>query len=154
MLPHSPPFGGGWGNMSSSGGVFYVQVAYEKIISGLKWFIRKCMKGFTMLKVMFGILFLVGLTVNAQTINVHGTVSNQAGKPIANAIVKLVKQQLADTTGADGAYSITKPDVAVLPLLIPQNRTIFMDKGFLEFSLPNPSPVKIEIFDVKGNLLK
>jgi poly(3-hydroxybutyrate) depolymerase len=107
-----------------------------------------------MRKAMFGLFILMGLSVNAQTINVRGTVSNQAGKPIANAIVTLVKQHLADTTGSDGAYSITKPDVAVLPLLIPRNRTIFMDKGFLEFSLPNASPVKIEIFDVKGDLLK
>jgi hypothetical protein len=52
------------------------------------------------------------MTVNAQTtVNLSGTVSNQAGKPIAGAIVSLVKQQLKDTTGTDGAYNITRGDV-------------------------------------------
>jgi poly(3-hydroxybutyrate) depolymerase len=96
----------------------------------------------------------IGLTVNAQTINLRGTVSNQAGKPIVNATVTLVRQGMKATTGSDGAYSITGPIVAVLPLLIPQKESIFLDKGVLVFSLPNPSPVKVEIFDVKGNLLK
>ena len=104
--------------------------------------------------VVFCCIVFLGLSTGAQTINLRGTVSNQAGKPIAGAIVSLVKQGLKDTTGADGAYKIANGDVSVLPLLIPRNRVIFMDKGFLEFSLPNPSPVKVEIFDVKGNLLK
>ena len=58
------------------------------------------------------LVMLIGMTVNAQTtVNLSGTVSNQAGKPIAGAIVSLVKQQLKDTTGADGAYNITRGDV-------------------------------------------
>jgi polyhydroxybutyrate depolymerase len=105
-------------------------------------------------RIIFCIFILTGLTVNAQTINLRGTVSNQAGKPIANATVTLVRQGMKATTGADGAYSITGPIVAVLPLLIPQKESIFLDKGVLVFSIPNPSPVKVEIFDVKGNLLK
>ena len=104
---------------------------------------------------VFCLFILIGLTVNAQTtINLSGTVSNQAGKPIGGAIVTLVKQQLKDTTGADGAYKITNNNVSVLPLLIPRNKTIFMDRGVLEFSLPHPSPVKVEIFNVKGVLLE
>jgi hypothetical protein len=65
-----------------------------------------------------------------------------------------VKQGIKDTTGADGAYSITKIDNAVLPLLVPQSKAITLYKSFIDFSLPNPSLVKVEIFDVKGNLLK
>jgi poly(3-hydroxybutyrate) depolymerase len=104
------------------------------------------------LAVSFFMLFC--LTVNAQTINLRGTVSNQAGKPIANATVTLVRQGMKATTGADGAYSITGPIVGVLPLLIPGKEGIFLDKGVLVFSIPNPSPVKVEIFDVKGTLLR
>jgi len=102
----------------------------------------------------FCLIFLIALTAGAQTINLRGTVSNSTGKPIANAIVTLAKQGLKDTTGADGAYSITKTTDIVLPLLIPGKEGIFLEEGILSFSITNPSPVKIEIFDVKGNLLK
>jgi len=104
--------------------------------------------------IVFFLIVLIGLTVNAQTVNLRGTVSNPAGKPIANAIVTLVKQGLKDTTGTDGAYALTKTTAVELPMLIPRSRIISLVGGFLEFSLPNSSPVKVEIFDVKGNLLK
>jgi poly(3-hydroxybutyrate) depolymerase len=102
----------------------------------------------------FSLFMLFCLTVNAQTINLRGTVSNSAGKPITNAIVTLAKQGLKDTTGTDGAYSITKTTDIVLPLLIPGKEGIFLEEGILSFSIPNPSPVKITIFDIKGNCLK
>jgi hypothetical protein len=105
-------------------------------------------------RLAFCFIMLIGLTVNAQTINLRGTVSNQAAKPIANAIVTLAKQGLKDTTGSDGAYSLTKTTGVILPLLIPGREDIFLEKSILAFSIPNPSPVKVEIFDVKGNLLK
>ncbi len=101
------------------------------------------------------LLFFFALMVNAQTINLHGKVSNPAGKPIDKAIVTLANQGLKDTTGADGAYSILNTTPVVMPIsLVPRLQTIVLEKGFLEFSLPDPSPVKIEIFDVKGKLLK
>jgi hypothetical protein len=101
------------------------------------------------------ISMLIGVTVNAQVINLRGTVSNQAGKPVANAIVTLVGQGLKDTTGSDGAYSIINSTSVVTPVtLIPRVQTIVLEKGFLEFSVPNSSPVRVEIFDVQGALLK
>jgi len=63
------------------------------------------------------LFILVGLSVNAQTtVNLSGTVSNRAVKPISNAIVTLVNQALKDTTGPNGAYKITKNNVSVSPL--------------------------------------
>jgi poly(3-hydroxybutyrate) depolymerase len=108
------------------------------------------------LRVTLCFLLFTALTVNAQTaINLHGKVSNQAGKPIANAIVTLVQQGLKDTSGADGAYSIMKATPVVMPIaLVPRFQTIVLEKGFLEFSLPDPSPVKVQIYDVRGKLLK
>jgi hypothetical protein len=97
---------------------------------------------------------LLSITINAQTINLRGKVSSKSGSSVSGAIVTLVKQGLNDTTGSDGKYSITKPNVAVLPQLLPQNRILFIDRGFLEISLPEPSLVKITIFDISGNLLK
>jgi hypothetical protein len=97
----------------------------------------------------------IGLTVSAQTtVNLRGTVSNKAGQPIANAVVTLAKQGIKDTTGADGAYSIINGTGVQMPLLMPQSRFISLSNGFVIFSLPDPSPVKVEIFDTKGNLLK
>ena len=106
-------------------------------------------------RIVTSIFILIGLTVNAQTtINLRGTVSNKAGQPIANAIVALVKQGISDTTGADGMYTIVSGTGVRLPLLMPQNQFISLSNGFVIFSLPAPSPVKVEIFDTKGNLLK
>jgi hypothetical protein len=105
-------------------------------------------------RIMFCLCISIGLTVNAQTVNLRGIVSNQAGKPISNAIVALLRQGLKDTTGSDGAYSITGNIAAVLPVLVPQTEKISLNRGALELYLTNPSPVKVEIFDVTGNLLK
>lgn len=101
-------------------------------------------------------LFLsLAFTANAQIINLHGKISNLAGQPIANAIVTLANQGLKDTTGIDGEYSISNTTAAISPkALIPQMRSIVVEKGFLEFSLPDPSPVRVEIYDVRGQLLK
>jgi hypothetical protein len=101
----------------------------------------------------FGLFILIGLTVNAQTINLRGTVSTQSGTPIANAIVTLTGQGLKDTTGTDGAYAM-KSSVSVVPWSMPRNRSISLNKGYLEFSLPAPSPVSMEIYNVKGGLLR
>jgi poly(3-hydroxybutyrate) depolymerase len=100
------------------------------------------------------IVLLIGLSAGAQTVNLRGKVSNSAGKAIANAVVTLVNQGLKDTTGADGAYLIASTGVAALPLLKPQNTSITMYKTFLDFSLLTAAPVRIELFDVKGNLLR
>jgi len=53
--------------------------------------------------------FIVGLmfTINAETIDLHGTVSNRAGEPIADAIVALKGQAMIDTTESDGTYSFS-----------------------------------------------
>jgi hypothetical protein len=107
-----------------------------------------------MYRITFCFLLLIGLAVNAQTINLRGVVTNQAGKPVSKAIVTLVTQGLKDTTGTDGAYSITRSTAVKLPLLMPEAEQISLSNGILEFSLTHPSPVKVEIFDVKGNLLK
>jgi glucuronoarabinoxylan endo-1,4-beta-xylanase len=97
---------------------------------------------------------LTCLTVTAQTINLRGVVSNSSNQPVSGAIVSVVGQNWKDTTGADGKYSFTG-DVAVsLPAFTPKTNDISMHNGVIQFLLRNSSPVKIEIFDVKGNLLK
>lgn len=105
-------------------------------------------------KSMLMMLFL-SLGIFAQPISLRGTISNQSGKPIANAIITLLKQGLKDTTGINGTYTITSTTAAVSPVALqPQSRSITLEHGNVEISLSSPSPVKIDIFDINGSLLQ
>lgn len=95
-----------------------------------------------------------GLTVEAQTINLRGTVTNSGGKGISGVIVTLVGQNLKDTTDGNGAYSIMQNSNAVSPGPVLRDGNIALNRGVLELHLAAPATVKIEIFDVSANLLK
>ncbi|MEO6095917.1 MAG: carboxypeptidase-like regulatory domain-containing protein, partial [Fibrobacteria bacterium] len=103
----------------------------------------------------FGLSVVFGSSLHAQTINLRGVVSNGSGQPVAKAVVELVKLGIRDTTGSDGAFSINKAVLSnrSLSATRTERESIKLDKGVLEFTLDKPSPVKIEVFDVKGNLL-
>ncbi|HEX3020634.1 MAG TPA: hypothetical protein VHP36_10050, partial [Chitinispirillaceae bacterium] len=101
---------------------------------------------------MFYFLLLIGLTINAQSVNISGKVTNQTGKPVSKATVELVKVGLKDTTDSDGAFSLATTNIQAS--LKPESRPITLSRGFLDFSLIKPSSVKIEIFDVNGALIK
>jgi poly(3-hydroxybutyrate) depolymerase len=105
---------------------------------------------------MMLVCIAVVLTANAQTaINLHGKITSKAGSPIKNAIISLKRQGLKDTTGADGTYVISNGTAVVPPVsLVPREQIVVLENGLLQFSLPSPSPVLIQIFDVKGKLLK
>ena len=102
----------------------------------------------------FYLAVLIGLTVNAQTINLSGIVSNSSGQPINKAVVALVRLGIKDTTSADGKYSFSGAVGIKLPAIVPQTREISINNGVLQFTLNNSSPVKIEVFNPKGILLK
>lgn len=95
-----------------------------------------------------------GLTARAQSINLHGTVTNSGGQGIAGAIVTLVGQNLKDTTDSKGAYAITSNTIAVSPQSVLHDGNIALNRGVLELHLASPAPVKIEVFDISANLLK
>jgi len=98
-------------------------------------------------------VLLAGISVQAQTINLHGTVTNGGGQPVAGATVTLVGQKLKDTTGVDGTYSIAKGVIAIAPRAARAGQ-VGLSGGVLEVDLIEPSPMQIEIFDIKSNLLK
>ncbi|MEO6095341.1 MAG: GDSL-type esterase/lipase family protein [Fibrobacteria bacterium] len=100
----------------------------------------------------FGLIVAIGSSVQAQTVNVHGKVSNASGQPVANALVELANQKFKDTTGSDGSYSLTKPGVAIGPAQGAFTEGIRLDQGVLEFTLSQAAQVKVEVFDVKGEL--
>jgi hypothetical protein len=106
-----------------------------------------------MLRNTFYIIAVAVFSANTQTINLQGVVSNSGGKPISDAIVTLVLQNMKDTTGADGRYSLISPSVKNLPAIAPQSNDISLKNNVLQFTLSAQSPMKVEIFDVKGNLL-
>jgi poly(3-hydroxybutyrate) depolymerase len=101
-------------------------------------------------------VILIGLSINAQTVNINlkGKITNKNGQSVNNAIVKLVRQPIKDTTGPDGMYSLLKSGTAVLAPIAPRTQNITLVNNILELTLSNPSPLKVEIFDIKGNLLK
>jgi hypothetical protein len=105
-------------------------------------------------RIMFSILIVYGLTVNAQTINLHGKVTDRAGTAIPNAIVALKYQGIMDTTGTEGTFSISGITAIKLPSLPLEKRAISFKNGVLEFHLTHTSAVKVEIFNAKGSLLK
>jgi glucuronoarabinoxylan endo-1,4-beta-xylanase len=106
--------------------------------------------------IVFCLLFLIGITVPVQTVTarVSGTVMNQAGKGIDSAIVTLVQHGIKDTTDTTGFYSLDPSKVSICRSLKPHSTTMTLHGGFINFSLLNPSPVTVEIFDLKGALLK
>ncbi len=102
---------------------------------------------------VFGIVVALGITVNAQTINVHGEVMNAANQPIANAVVELLHAPPKDTTGTDGLYSLTAGANAVQPSSGAMSADIRLDGSVLDLTVTKAEPIRIEIFGLKGNLL-
>ncbi|MGA2506927.1 MAG: hypothetical protein ABSF80_05565 [Chitinispirillaceae bacterium] len=106
-------------------------------------------------RAVFCLAVLIGLTANAQTINVRGKISTQGGaRPLPNATVTLVGQTLNGNSDTGGAYSIKRTTAVKAPLLVPKTENISFNNGTLEFYLSQQQSVKVEIFDIKGTLVK
>ncbi|QQS03237.1 MAG: hypothetical protein IPK50_13055 [Fibrobacterota bacterium] len=94
------------------------------------------------------LILSLGALAQAQTVNLTGKITNQAGKGIANAIVTLTPLGLKDTSGADGSYTLANGSSGLLPSQSAQS----MDfrNGLLEINLGRSATVKVEVFDTKG----
>lgn len=106
------------------------------------------------LRSAFCLILLNWFITDAQTINLKGKITNSSGQAISGAVVSLSRQTLKDTTGSDGMYELKKVNVAVIPLITPYSKSISLKRNFVEFSVPEPSPVMVEVFDINGNRLK
>jgi len=89
----------------------------------------------------------------AQSIDLHGLVTNKAGKPVANAIVVLQSNGLKDTSASDGSYSITQGVLSSISPSAHPIQGISLDGGALVVALDHPSTLEVELFDASGNLL-
>jgi O-glycosyl hydrolase len=105
-------------------------------------------------RLLFCFVLVAVLTAHAQDINIRGKVTNSAGDAVAGAIVELMNEGIKDTTESDGAYLITDATGVIARSLMPQTEKIALVKGVLKLALTRSSSVKVEIFDVSGNLLK
>lgn len=93
------------------------------------------------------------LSLGAQAQNLHGKISNKAGKAVANAIVTLTPKGLADTTGADGAYQISG-NSSIAPTAGSGLRGVLFQNGILELVLTDALPVQVDVFDTRGTRLR
>jgi hypothetical protein len=103
----------------------------------------------------FLLIFAMGFYASVESINLKGKVSNQSGRAIRNAVVTLLSKGLKDTTDANGAYTISDGQVFANPIpILPGAEKIALRNGSVILSLIKPSLVRIELFDMNGNLLK
>lgn len=94
-----------------------------------------------------GVLAPVGAAV------LQGKITNQSGRALNQAIVKLIPQGISDTTSADGMYSISTGPTSIGRPLVPSNRDVSFRDGVLELTLRSAAPVTVEIFDTKGGMI-
>jgi hypothetical protein len=91
-------------------------------------------------------------SLQAQTLNLHGKVTNTAGQPVANAEVLLKHQGKKATTGTDGSYTLT--GTVGLASHGPSAQGLSMDQGVLRIAVSGAAKLKVEVFDLQGNLLR
>ncbi|MEO6097812.1 MAG: GDSL-type esterase/lipase family protein [Fibrobacteria bacterium] len=104
--------------------------------------------------IAFGLIVAAGSTLHAQTIKVTGRISNGSGQPVANAVVSLMQNGMKDTTGSDGTYSIVRSGTSNLSMSGTLTESMRLDRGILEFTVSKTSLLKIEVFNVNGDLQK
>jgi poly(3-hydroxybutyrate) depolymerase len=103
-------------------------------------------------RVTLSLAALVCLQAPLQALNLQGRITNASGRGIANAVVTLTPLGLSDTSGADGAYAITGP-TSVSPISGRDLGITFRD-GILEVPVTSALPLRIDVFDTRGTLLR
>jgi len=101
---------------------------------------------------MIGLPFFMVSVVHSQSINVRGKISDGSNLAVPNATVELLHAKQKATSGADGTYALTG-STAIRPLAPGLTGNIRLNQGVLELALVQAAPIRVEIFDAKGNLL-
>jgi hypothetical protein len=102
------------------------------------------------------LIVAVGFHLQAQTIAISGKVTDQSsGKGINRAVVQLKSKNLADTTDATGAYSLNAEVSSVNNMTILSGAdAISLSNGIVTVRLTKPDQVRVELFNMRGNLLE
>jgi poly(3-hydroxybutyrate) depolymerase len=106
----------------------------------------------------FGVAMVFAATAQAQTIRVVGKVVNATNSPVSGASVELLKSKTKATTGTDGSFTLTGTTALFRGPSASRNEgfseNIRVEQGVLMMTVARTAPIQIEIFDLKGNLLK
>jgi len=96
----------------------------------------------------------LAFNLSAQTITLTGKVTDQSGKAVAGAVVKLLSKNLSGTTTATGTYSITGTPVISAASTLPGAKAVSMKNGSIVINLTKPEAVRVDLFDMRGTLLE
>jgi hypothetical protein len=94
-------------------------------------------------------------SIFGQVISLNGTVSNSKSKPVAGANVSLAVKKLTAVTDSKGAYSMsTNVAIETPAFILPETDAISIVNNMVMVNVSGPVAVKIEMFDMRGNLLE
>jgi hypothetical protein len=97
----------------------------------------------------------MGAELSAQPIELNGKVADASGKAIGGAIVRLKSKALSDTTDASGAYALKGAATSLnREKRFPGKGSASFANGTVAVELTHPQRVRVELLDVRGNLLK
>jgi hypothetical protein len=105
-------------------------------------------------KVIVPAIVVAIVNISAQTVAISGKVTTNNGKGISGAVVTLASTKLSVTTDASGAYSLSGALAVNHALILPGSEAISLNNGSVAVRLVQQAPLRIELFDVQGNLLK
>ena len=101
---------------------------------------------------VFPIVLATAFTA-ASAFTLTGTVTDEAGTPVPNALVKLLIKGDSTTTGQDGKFSIQSDEQLSLSSDNFKPGHIDIVEGVLRFAQSSNALVQVSIFDMVGNLV-
>lgn len=102
--------------------------------------------------IVFGWLGAADQVQAGAPIHIRGKVT-ASGSPVAGATVTLLGQEKSATTDNQGAYAITGTAVSIARSGRATAGSFRFNHGILELGVPAPSVLKVEVFDVRGDLV-
>jgi len=104
----------------------------------------------TTIKIFFAILFTACISI-AQNITISGIVTDTGTAPLPGAVVKLEKNGLTATTGADGAFTLTNVGIIANGGVFKGiNISASINNGFIHLHLREKGIVEIITYTLKG----
>ena len=89
----------------------------------------------------------------ASAFTLNGTVSDEAGSPVAGALVKLLAKGDSTQTDKDGKFAFSEDAMQAISSGSFKAGHIDIVEGVLRFSQSSNAPVQVSIFDMMGNLV-
>src|SRR5690554_5276452 len=97
------------------------------------------------------LIMSAGYFLQAQTIDISGSVTNEHGDAIPGAVVTLDSKNMSDTTDMLGEYTLYRDVTSVKNgNLFYGSKNITLKKNALTISCQKPEKIKLEFFDMRG----